>query len=134
MATVGQLQLAIAFDDKIKEIATIKRTDDPKNDVTKSERRTFYKFRTFLVFFYFLVVPYCQTPGWCLQYYKEHDMRHFGLFDCDAVSQETGIRYSPFPTFSPLLTVIIDIFCLIGFCFMSHKENAWRNQTKSEKR
>ena len=84
--TVGQLQLAIAFDDKIKEMASIKNSDDPAEDLTKRERETFYSVRSVLIFFYFIIVPYCQAPGWCLQYYHEKGERHFGMFDCDAVS------------------------------------------------
>ena len=50
------------------------------------------------------------------------------------VSAETGYRYSAFPTFSPLLTVLIDIVCMISFCIMICHENGWRNQSKGEKR
>ena len=90
--------------------------------------------RTVLVFFYFIVVPYCQAPAWCLQVYKDRGERNFGLFDCDAVSLEQRIKYSNFPSFSPLLSVIIDLICLVSFQVMVCYDNKWRNQSKGEKR
>ena len=56
--TVTQLQLAIAFDDKLREMATIKELEEEER-VTKSQRSAFYRTRTLLVFLYFIVVPYC---------------------------------------------------------------------------
>ena len=44
--------------------------DDSKDTFTKERRKNFYGVQTILVFFYFVVVPFCQSPGWCLDYYK----------------------------------------------------------------
>ncbi len=126
--------LAIGFDAKLKEMAAYKEQDNPEDNLTKRERSLYYTIRSVMVFFYFIVVPYCQAPGWCLQVYHERGERNFGFFDCDAVSADTGYRYSAFPTFSPLVTVLIDIACMITFCVMACYQNRWRNQTLGEKR
>ena len=63
---VSLLQLEIAFDSKLKEMASIRVADDPENDLTKAQRGLFYSVRSLVVFIYFMVTPYCQSPGWCL--------------------------------------------------------------------
>lgn len=100
-------------------MAAYKEQDNPEDNLTKKERKMYYAIRSILIFLYFLVVPFCQSPGWCLEYYHEKGERHFGFFDCDAVSVLTGYRYSAFPTFSPLLTILIDLACLISFNVMA---------------
>ena len=61
--------LAIAFDQKLKEMAAYKDQENPDDNLTKKERKMYYSIRTILVFLYFIVVPFCQSPGWCLEYY-----------------------------------------------------------------
>lgn len=115
-------------------MAHVKLNGNPKENLSKKDRNTFNTIRSVLVFFYFIVVPYCQAPGWCLDYYHARNERHFGMFDCDTASAESRIRYSAFPTFSPLLTVIIDVLCLGGFIGMSIMERKWKEVTKGERR
>lgn len=57
--TVGQKMLAIAFDDKLKEMAAYKEQANPEDNLTKKERKMYYTIRTILVFLYFIVVPFC---------------------------------------------------------------------------
>ena len=63
----GQLAILIAFDVNVKEMASIK--DESKETLTKEQRKKYYGARALLVFFYFIVVPYCQSPSWCLEFY-----------------------------------------------------------------
>ena len=129
----GQLAILIAFDDSVKEMASFKNVD-PSEKLTKEQRKKYYAARGFLVFFYFIVVPFCQSPAWCLEYYHQQGYRNFGMFDCDAVSVESRVRYSAFPTFSPMVTILIDVFCMVAFCIMACYEKKWKNQTEGEKR
>ena len=126
--TVTQLQLEIAFDDKVKEMALFKDGELSKEDqLTSKERNAYYLIRSLLTFVFFVCIPFMQTPGWCLEPYHDSGNRSFGSMDCDTVSAATGIRFSNFPNLSPLLTCIIDFICLIGFCVMACLENKWRN-------
>ena len=110
--------------------------NDSKDTFTKERRKNFYGVQTILVFFYFLVVPFCQSPAWCLDYYNAQNYRHFGLFDCDTVAMDNDvrIRYSAFPTFSPMITILIDVVCMIAFILMTLVESSWRNKSKNEKK
>lgn len=118
--TVGQLQLEIAFDERLREIATIKDAHELDGvEVNKKDLKRFTLFRSLLVFIYFVIVPFLQSPGWCNEYYHQQGTRNFGAMDCDAVSAATGIRYSDFPALSPLITILIDVVCLIGFTVMA---------------
>ena len=130
----GQLALLIAFDDTLKEMASIKH--ESKETLTKEQRKKYYGARAILVLLYFIVVPYCQSPAWCLEFYHKQNYRNFGFFDCDAaaMSEDIRVRYSAFPTFSPMVTIMIDVVCMICFCVMACFENKWRNQSKNEKR
>ena len=47
---------------------------------------------------------------------------------------DVRIRYSAFPTFSPMVTILIDVVCMIAFIFMCIVESSWRNKSKSEKK
>lgn len=85
--TVGQLQLEIAFDERLREIATIKDAHELDGQhVTKKDLKRFGLIRSLLVFIYFVIVPFLQSPAWCNEYYHEQGTRNFGTFDCDAVS------------------------------------------------
>lgn len=55
------------------------------------------------------------------------------MFDCDSVSASTGIMYSAFPTFSPMVTILIDVVCLVTLIVMALYENKWRNQSGGER-
>ena len=108
---------------------------DVKDAVTKENRSKYYLARSILVFFYFIVVPFCQSPGWCLEFYHAQNYRNFGTFDCDsaAASEDIRVRYSAFPTLSPMVTILIDVVCMAAFCLMACFEEKLRNQTKGEK-
>lgn len=87
--------------------------------------------RKLLFFIYFVVVPYCMSPSWCLQYYHDNpDQRSFGVYDCDAVSVATGYRYSDFPTLSPGVTTPLDFACLTAFCLLMCYDSKYTNMSK----
>jgi len=55
------------------------------------------------------------------------------MFDCDAVGATSRVRYSAFPTFSPLVTILVDVVCMAAFCIMACYEEKWKNQSKNSK-
>lgn len=57
--TVTQLQLEIAFDDKLKEMAHLKQGSTPEEKITKRERSIFDTVQMLVVIVYFLISPYC---------------------------------------------------------------------------
>ena len=74
-----QLQLAIAFDDRLEEMASIATSRDASNrmnyeNLAKKDRKKFYFMRGLLVLVYFVFVPFCQAPGWCLAAASKADM------------------------------------------------------------
>ena len=115
-------------------MCSLKRNLSAEDEMTKKQRSCFSAIRTAFIVMYFIVVPFCQSPSWCLDYYKAQGMRNFGLYDCGLVSELTRVRYAAFPSFSPLLTCLIDGLCMIAFCGMMCYETKWRNQSKGEKR
>ena len=67
-------------------MCSLKRNLSEEDNLSKKQRNCFYAIRKALVVIYFIVVPFCQTPSWCLDYINANDMRSFGLYDCDMVS------------------------------------------------
>ena len=58
-----QLQIEIALDDKLKEMASIITCRDSSNSqnydiISKRDRRKYYRAQSFLIFVYFLFVPF----------------------------------------------------------------------------
>ena len=118
--SVNQLQFEIGFDLKLQEMAGYK--EDYKDSLTKIQRSRLKLLKSCTVFFYFLVVPFHQSPNWCLEFYNNDPRKipNFGVLDCDVVSTATGYRYSSIPTFSPLVTAFIDMVCLAAFCVFAY--------------
>ena len=50
------------------------------------------------------------------------------------MDNDVRIRYSAFPTFSPMITILIDVVCMIAFILMTLVESSWRNKSKNEKK
>lgn len=63
MTTVTQLQIEIALDDKLKEMASITTCRDISNNknfdkVSKRDRKRYYRLQSLLIFVYFVFVPF----------------------------------------------------------------------------
>ena len=102
--------------------------------ISPINRRQFYFLWSALVCFYFVIIPFCQTPNWC---FRAYDARKVQMgqetIDCHAVSVQHGIRYSGFPTFSPTLTNLSDLVCLLAISTLLCFESKWRNRDLKDK-
>lgn len=66
--TVTQLQLEIAFDDKVKEMALFKG-EKHEDHLNKKERRAYFLIRRIVIIIFCVLVPFLQAPAWCVRYY-----------------------------------------------------------------
>jgi hypothetical protein len=80
--------------------------------------------------FYF-VVPFLQTPEWCVTYYKSNDL-HAWIYDCRLV-QNGQILYSDLPKLSPWFSASIDFVCIGILVFYVWYKTTWREFSKTGK-
>ena len=126
-SSVTMLQLEIAFDNKLKDMASYKRDEDGQEQLNKQERGKVSLLQGVVIFVYFVLMPYIEAPLWCLEYYHHKDERHLGLMGCAAAGAETKVRYANLITLSPVISTLINVLCLGFFCVMACFRTKWQN-------
>lgn len=81
-----------------------------------------------MIFLYYFVIPFLQTPDWCIKYYRDLDADTW-VYNCHAVDNGT-ILYSDLPKLSPWITCSLDIICLGFLVFFMWFKTTWRMITK----
>ena len=86
------------------------------------------------IFVYFFVVPFLQTPDWCINYFRERQDTRLvrPVFECTEVDGGT-IRYSELPKLSPSITGACDLVCLGILTFYRCYKMSWRKQSAQNK-
>jgi len=79
-----------------------------------------------LIVFYF-VIPFLQSPDWCVAYYKENKQKgeYYWIYDCKVVDNG-HILYSNLPKFNPVLSACIDFICIGSLAFYMWFKTTWR--------
>lgn len=84
-----------------------------------------------VILVYYLVIPFLQTPDWCVKYYKDHGL-HGWLYNCQKVDNGT-VLYSNLPKLSPWLVAFLDISSLGYLVFYMWFKTTWRKITPNSK-
>lgn len=81
----------------------------------KLHTRYLSKLKLIFLITYIVIIPYAETPKWCLQKLKESPDFDRGkvVLSCT----DFGIPYSGNPTVSPVLVGLLDFACLAFFIF-----------------
>ena len=84
---------------------------------------------------YYFVVPYFETPDWCLQYFKRDDTPAVNASILVPCQEAYGgvIRYSDFPKLIPIVCSSLDLFCLINLCLFRLYKQKWKVLSRSDK-
>ena len=134
-ANVKDLQEELRFDHRLKEqYNTI--DDDKAKKAQNFQKKWLSKPKNIALLFYYFVIPFIQTPDWCTKRYAEKCKNNGNTkyrlevtYDCSSVAN--GIRYSGFPNFSPLITAILDITCLLILTIFRIYKKKWRHLSKN---
>lgn len=60
------MQLEIAFDEKVKEMALYKDQQHGDDHLSAKSRKTYLFIRRLTLVLFVFIVPYLQAPSWCL--------------------------------------------------------------------
>jgi hypothetical protein len=123
-ANVGQLQENLVFDHKLREKAQIRHTTAAMTRF-QFQKKWLSKMKNLALTIYFLIVPFLQTPGWCIAYFKAQDSQIHWVYNCRAVD-DGHILYSNLPKFNPILLACIDFTCIGSLVFYMWYKTTWR--------
>lgn len=84
------------------------------------------------VLLYFFIVPFFETPHWCLEYYISIGVQKYTLYDCQKAYFGT-IPYSNIPCLAPCITAPIQIISFGVICFYSWYKTRWLETTKKRR-
>lgn len=126
---VRDLHFEIAFDLRLREKALILDSEDAKK-AYKVQKVCLSRLKNVTIVLYYFIVPYFETPDWCLKYFKREDTPSvLGIFvpcydACDGV-----VKYSNLPKLIPVVCSSLDLFCLLCLCVFRLYKQKWRKLT-----
>ena len=66
------MHFEIAFDARLREKSTMLDSDEAKR-AYKVQKLCLSRIRNVTIVIYYFIVPYFETPDWCLKYFKSDD-------------------------------------------------------------
>ena len=93
----------------------------------KLHKKILSRIRNVTVFVYLFIVPYLESPDWCLRYFKSDDTPSVdGIFVPCQEACGGIILYSNLPKLIPVVSSSLDILCLTGMCIFRFQKGSWR--------
>ena len=127
------MHIEIAFDSRLREKANILRGKDAEKHY-RVQKLCLSRLKNVTIVLYYFVVPYFETPDWCLDYFQSDETPPVeGIFvECEQA--ENGIiKYSGMPKLIPPVCSSIDLTCLLCLCIFRCYKQTWRRLTRNEK-
>lgn len=125
----------IRFDRRLKEQYMTKDNLEAK-EAQMFQKNWLSKFKNIALLFYYIVIPFVQTPDWCTNRYAtychENGIKNYKLkvtYDCAVIAN--GIQFSGFPDLTPLITGVLDIFCLLTLSIFRCYKIKWRRMSRT---
>lgn len=125
----------IRFDRRLKERYMTKDNLEAR-EAQKFQKDWLSKLKNIALLFYYIVIPFVQTPDWCTNRYSAYchqngipDYKFKITYDCAVVAN--GIQFSGFPDFTPLITGVLDIFCLLTLSIFRCYKIKWRRMSRT---
>lgn len=69
---VRDMHFEIAFDARLREKSTMLESEEAKK-AYKVQRVCLNRLRNITIVIYYFIVPYFETPDWCLKYFQRND-------------------------------------------------------------
>ena len=85
----------------------------------------------FFLMLYITIIPFLETPMWCLRKIKESENFERGtvILDC----HNMGVPFSRNPTLSPVFIAFLDFTCLSYFVFIRWFKTKWRTDSRKDR-
>ena len=127
------MHFEIAFDARLREKSTMLDSDEAKK-AYKVQKLCLSRIRNVTIVTYYFIVPYFETPDWCLKFFKRDDTPSVdGIFvpcqdACDGI-----VKYSDMPKLIPIVCSSLDLFCLLNLCIYRMYKQRWRKLDRWDK-
>ena len=123
------MQENLLFDHKLQEKASVKDGGDAFKRY-KFQKKWLSKVKLGALIIYYFVVPFFQTPQWCLNYFQDDGLKL--ILNCHEVDGGS-IKYSNLPQLAPWLTNVTDFLCLFSITFYFWFKITWREISQRSK-
>ena len=112
---VGGLASTLYFYKQLKYRICV-RKDEKSQWYYRFHKKYLSRIKLVVLFIYILVLPFLETPSWCINKHKDDskwERKSFKSLNCE----HFGIPYSKNPTLSPITIVMMEFICIgfIGF-------------------
>ena len=130
---IRDMHFEIAFDSRLREKANMLESEEAKS-AYKVQKVCLSRMKNVTIVIYYFIVPYFETPDWCLQYFKSDDTPSVdGIFVPCQQAYNGVVRYSNLPKLIPIVCSSLDLFCLFNLCIFRCYKQKWRRLTKHDK-
>ena len=130
---VRDMHFEIAFDARLREKSTMLESEEAKK-AYKVQKVCLSRIRNVTIVVYYFIVPYFETPDWCLKYFKRDDTPPVDEFFVPCYNAMNGeVKYSDMPKLNPVICSSLDLFCLLNLCVYRMYKQKWRTLGKWDK-
>ena len=98
-------------------------------------RKYLSKIKWFVVIFYIFIMPFIETPYWCLEKNKNTHARfqYTIIYHCHVEMENYEASSADILDLNPLITCSIDLICLGFFVFFRWFKTTWGTYNKKDK-
>lgn len=120
------MHFEIAFDAKLREKANMLESEEAKS-AYKVQKVCLSRIKNVTIVIYYFMVPFFETPDWCLKYFKRDDTPSVdGIFVPCYDAYDGQVKYSYLPKLIPIVCSSLDLFCLLNLCIFRLYKQKWR--------
>ena len=128
-----QMHLVQDFDARLNYKLKVRQDDEKAHKNYLIHRRYLSRIKYFVIFLYIGVMPFIETPYWCLQKNGDHPIQKTLIYDCHVDMADYEVKYSSFANFNPILTYSLDICCVVFLVYFKWFKSLWSVQTSQDK-
>ena len=126
----NKLSSVIYFYKKLKYRTSL--LDDEKSKANfKIHQKYLSPINMLLLMVYIIIIPFLETPMWCLKRLKESEGFERGSVRLHC--EDMGVPFSGNPTLSPVFIAFLDFTCLSYFVFIRWFKTKWRRDSRKDR-
>lgn len=100
--------------------------DDKSKELFIFHNRIVRVIRMCMLFVFIVVLPFIETPNWCIRKYKDkHDKGNFSIVDPFLDCEDYDVPFSGIQTLAPTYTSTLDFLCIMYFLFSRWNRTRW---------
>ena len=120
-----QMHMVQDFDTRLRYKLKVRQDDAKAHKNYEIHRRYLSKIKYVAIGLYIFVMPFLETPYWCLKMNASHPVESTIIYHCNVDMKDYNVRYSQFANLNPILTYSIDIFCVSFLVYFKWFKTLW---------